>query len=65
MFAILTERKTPEHGLLSGFWSQATGLFSTPRMANRYKTPEAAQTALDWLRQECCDDTRLEIVAHD
>lgn len=64
MFAILTERKTPEHGLLSGYWSQATGLFSAPRMANKYKSPEAAKPTLEWLRQECCEDTRLEIVAY-
>lgn len=60
-FIIRTERKEPVHQeqeLLwklpeETYWSHVTGIFSTVRMASKYKSVEDAQPTLDWLHDEC------------
>lgn len=61
MYIIRTERKEPvgkDQELLwsipeETFWSHVTGIFSTERMATKYKSVKEAEPTLGWLRDEC------------
>lgn len=69
MYIIRTERKEPadhQEELLWDLpektcWSHITGIFSTVRMASKFKSVEDAQPTLDWLRDEC-PHLRLQVI---
>lgn len=69
MYIIRTERKEPvgkgQELLWSipeeTFWSPVTGIFSSARMAAKYKSAKEAEPTLDWLKDEC-PHIRLQVV---